>query len=85
MKSFVYLAGAVAAAALMACGGAPADFEGASNTDPVVEDRACEKLAACCAGLPEQQQGMCLGGARSAEASECTVELNQLRGSGTCR
>lgn len=86
MKSVYRIAGAMlAASSLLACGGAPADLEGADNTEPVVEDRACEKLAACCMSLPEGQAGMCEGGARSAEPAKCTAELNQLRGTGSCR
>lgn len=83
-----YLSCAIAAIGLlgvMACGGTAADYEGASNTDPVVEEGACKKLADCCYSLSEQDQGVCLGGVRSSEASKCTADLGQLRASGSCQ
>lgn len=85
MQNAYRIACVAAAAALVACGSAPADFEGADNTDPVVEEGACEKLERCCVGLPESDRGQCLGGARAGGDAECTTALAQLRGSGACR
>lgn len=85
MKYVFAIASVAVTASLMACGGKPDNYEGASNTDPVIEDGACQKLASCCAGLPEADQSMCLGSARGGEASECTRDLEQMRSAGTCQ
>lgn len=77
------LFGLLAAATLIACGSAPADFEGADNTTPEYEASACETLQTCCQTLnSDQDQTFCTS---STEVRECSQQLNALRSNGRCR